>query len=47
MKIESVQCNSKTEAESQMPWAAIVVEVDGGYMGFESIADYNTWLNQK
>ena len=28
------------------PWASVVVEVDGGYMAFESEADYETWKNQ-
>ena len=34
-------------AEGLMLWAAIVVEVDGGWIGFESVDDYNQWENQK
>jgi len=29
------------------PWAAIAVEVDGGYLAFESVIDYQTWFSQK
>lgn len=35
------------EAEDMMPWACIIVDVDGGWMGFESRDDYETWSNQK
>jgi len=28
------------------PWSAIVVKVDGGYIAFESIVDYQTWTKQ-
>ena len=34
-------------AEGLMLWAAIVVEVDGGWVGFESVDDYNRWEDQK
>lgn len=29
-----------------MPFAFIVVDVVGGYLGFESVDDYTTWLNE-
>ena len=29
------------------PWASVAVEVEGGYMAFESVADYDVWDNQK
>lgn len=29
------------------PWASIAVEVEGGYMAFESVTDYEIWENQK
>jgi len=47
MKIKVVFDVTKRKAITKMPWAAIVVKVDGGYMGFESIADYKTWKNIK
>jgi hypothetical protein len=28
------------------PWAAEIVEVEGGFMAFESVADYDTWRRQ-
>jgi len=27
-------------------WAAVIVEVDGGWMAFESETDYTTWERQ-
>ena len=28
------------------PWASVAVEVEGGYMVFESVDDYKTWEKQ-
>lgn len=28
------------------PWASVAVGVEGGYMAFESMADYETWRNR-
>lgn len=28
------------------PWAAEIVEVEGGFLAFESATDYETWINQ-
>lgn len=41
--------NAKTAAEARKaaPWAAKVVKVEGGYMAFESVADYEVWKRQK
>lgn len=47
MKKETIQTESRKEAINQMPWAAKIVKVDGGYIGFESIVDYQIWQNQK
>lgn len=33
-------------AKSEARWAAKIVPVDGGYMAFESIADFATWEAQ-
>lgn len=27
-------------------WAAVIIECDGGYMAFESVADADTWSAQ-
>ena len=41
--------NAKTAAEARKaaPWAAKVVKVEGGYIAFESVTDYETWKRQK
>jgi hypothetical protein len=31
------------DAETLAPWAAVVVECDGGWLAFESSADAETW----
>jgi len=38
---------TREAVEDICPWASAVVEVDGGWMAFESQADYETWENQK
>lgn len=47
MKTKTIYGVTKRKALTEMPWAAIVIKVEGGYMGFESVADYKTWKNQK
>lgn len=47
MRTEFVEVETKEEAETACPWAAIVVEVEGGHMAFESMADYETWEAQR
>jgi hypothetical protein len=37
---------SMEQAQEIAPWAAEIVEVEGGYMAFESVADYETWNRQ-
>jgi hypothetical protein len=39
--------NTRAAAVKLAPWAAKIVKVDGGYMAFETAADYRTWKNQK
>lgn len=34
------------DAWTACPWAAEVVEVEGGYKAFESVDDYETWTKQ-
>jgi len=47
MRTQFVQTNSRACAKSNCAWAAKVVKVDGGYMCFECVDDYNTWRGQK
>ena len=46
MKKYFVELETYLEAENAMPWACKIIEVEGGYMGFESIDDYEIWLAQ-
>lgn len=47
MKTKFCQVSTKNEAINECPWAAEAVEVDGGFLCFESIDDYSTWSNQQ
>jgi len=47
MKTEFMPGVTLEQAIEAMPWASVIVAVEGGYMGFESLADYQTWENQK
>lgn len=46
---ECSEHNSKNRkrAIDEMPYASKIVAVCGGYMGFESLTDYEIWKNQK
>lgn len=46
MREEMIEAMSELEAREMCPWAAVVVEVDGGYMCFESTSDAETWNGQ-
>ncbi len=47
MKIKLIEVTTRNAAKSAAPWAAKIVKVCGGYMAFESVADYAIWKNQK
>lgn len=40
-------CKSAQEARKLAPWASKVARVEGGYMAWESLSDYETWRKQK
>ncbi len=46
MRQQYVECSTEQEARGACPWAAIVVEVEGGYLAFESAYDYYVWQDQ-
>jgi hypothetical protein len=46
MRRETLNCETHEQAEDLAPWAAIIVQVEGGWMAFESMADYETWSKQ-
>lgn len=47
MKTEFLQVETLAEAQDQAPWAAEIIEVDGGYRAFESTADFEIWNSQQ
>jgi hypothetical protein len=40
MRTEFLEVETMQEAHALAPWAAKIVEVEGGYMAFESMTDY-------
>lgn len=42
-----IECKSRGVAQRKAPWAAIISKVEGGYMVFESIDDWQVWRRQK
>jgi hypothetical protein len=47
MRKQFIECKTRRTAVLRAPWACIVAKVDGGFMAFESITDYEIWKNQK
>ena len=47
MRTETVICKSRSTAKRRCPWAAAIAKVEGGYIAFESRADYRVWRAQK
>lgn len=37
----------RKKAYDAMPWASKLMEVEGGYLGFESVEDYRIACNQE
>lgn len=42
-----VKNTNRKHVVAQYPGAAKIVKVDGGYMVFMFVSDYDTWKNQK
>ena len=47
MRKEFVECKSRKTAYRRCSWAAVAMQVVGGFICFESIADYTTAKRQK
>lgn len=47
MGTQFIPCSTIEEAKHEAPWAAEIVEVEGGYMAFESVTDYQTCQAQQ
>lgn len=45
--VRTEDCESEEQVLERCPWAAVVVQVDGGWRCFESIDDARTWKNQQ
>lgn len=47
MRQQMIECRSRSTATRRCPWAAVVAKVDGGFIAFESAADYQAWRSQR
>lgn len=47
MRQKTVECETVEQAQDMCPWASRFAKVTDGYKCFESIEDYETWMNQK
>lgn len=47
MRTGHIDAKTAAKAREAAPWASKVVKVEGGYIAFESLADYTVWKNQK
>lgn len=46
MRKQFVQCETREQAEQECPWAAEIIEAEGGWQCFESVQDAETWKAQ-
>lgn len=46
MRTQFIPCETLADAQDSAPWAAEIIEVEGGFMAFESPDDAATWRNQ-
>lgn len=47
MRKQFLEVGTLEEAESLAPWAAEIIEADGGYWAFESADDADMWKGQE
>lgn len=47
MRKQLIECKSRKTAVKRAPWAAKIVKVEGGYMAYESVSDYQKDKRQK
>lgn len=47
MRTKLVECKNRKTAKKKAYWAAVIAKCEGGYMCFESVADYEIWKKQK
>ena len=41
-----IRCASRNTAKRRCPWAAVIAKVDGGFLCFEYVTDYDIWRRQ-
>ena len=46
MRKQTMYDVTRQEAELEMDWAAKIIEVEDGYIGFESVDEYETHMKQ-
>lgn len=46
MRKEFIECKTRATAVRHAPWAFKIVKCEGGYMAFESSAEYHAWKHQ-
>lgn len=46
MRAQFIPADTLADAQDSAPWAAEIIEVEGGYMAFESADDAATWQAQ-
>ena len=46
MRRETIICKTLRTAKRRAPWAVKLAKVCGGWIAFESLADYETWRRQ-
>lgn len=47
MRQKFVECKWRYQAVKECPWASRIMKVNGGFICFESITDYQIAKNQK
>ncbi len=47
MRTQRIDAVTRYMARKIAPWASVLAKVEGGYLAFESFADYRTWKNQR
>ena len=46
MRQEFIEVETRNDAEERAPWACEIIEVEGGFMAFESADDAERWKSQ-
>lgn len=46
MEIELLEVDALVESLEAAPWAAKILEVEGGFLAFESLNDFELWVAQ-